>query len=113
MRNTITGSITRGLEYRRPESGGEGTMNYIKYSSFNYDRAGPEIEFTSASITVYLKPTLYLSLDYVGDVYFGFKPALTFEFEKETALSKTDCASYLYPLSLSLLFLPFLRLFPP
>ncbi len=88
MKNTITGSVRRGLEYRRPYyEGEEGTMNYIKDSSFNYDREGPEIEFTSANITVYLKPTLYLALEYVANVYFGFKPALTFHFEKETALA--------------------------
>ena len=69
-----TGSISRGIEYT-PSNG----ISYISNdNSFSYSINGPELLYTTADITVYAKPTLYLELDYIGNVYFGIQSEVTF-----------------------------------
>ena len=60
------GYIKRGIEY---DSEGN-TQNYIGEHNFEYNKQGPQLEFTSMNITFYLKPTVYLALNYVGAVKF-------------------------------------------
>ena len=68
-------------------------MQYITDESFDHSLIGPKLEFTSANITFYLKPTLYLELTYVGDIYFGIEPEIELKLTKDaTSNVSTDCA---------------------
>ena len=81
----ISGSISRGIEYT-PSNG----VSYINSDSgFTYTINGPELLFTTASVTIYSKPTLYLALDYIGDVYFGIQGEITFTLVQNSG--STDC----------------------
>ena len=64
MQYEADGYIKRGIEYDADSN----TQNYISEHSFEYNKQGPKLQFTSLNITFYLKPTIYLSLNYIGSV---------------------------------------------
>eukprot|EP01084_Bolivina_argentea_P256835 432580_1 len=73
------GTIKRGIEY----DSNTNKQNYIGEHSFTYNKQGPQLQFTSVNITFYIKPTIYLALNYIGSVYFGLQPEIEFTFTKD------------------------------
>ena len=57
------------------------------------------------SVSFYLRPKIYLVLDYVGDVYFGVEPRLTFKFTKD--VYDSDCGQCFFFNFLFFIFLIF------
>ncbi len=60
------------------------------------------------NITFYLKPTIYLALNYIGAVYFGIQPEIEFTFAKDVNFYDTvssDCAIDYVPTATLLVFI--------
>ena len=89
---SATGNIKRGIEYDAENN----LQNYISDQDFVYSKTGPQIEFESMNITLYLKPTLYLALEYIGDIFFGLQTSIEFTFSKnvdyDDSADFADCA---------------------
>ena len=53
MGYTAMGSIKRGIEYDADKN----IQNYIGEHDFTYQKMGPQLEFDSMNVTLYIKPT--------------------------------------------------------
>jgi len=104
MGYNVRGSIKRGIEYDADNN----VQNYIGEHSFTHSKDGPQLEFNSMNITLYIKPTLYLALEYVGNVYFGVQAQVEFTFTKDADYDNTGdstaCAIDYVPTAKLLLF---------
>ena len=68
----INGEIERGVMYSKDA----GTYEYITDQTLDYSLVGPILEYSTSKLRVYIKPTLYMKMDYVGSLYFGLSSSL-------------------------------------
>eukprot|EP01084_Bolivina_argentea_P184348 317948_1 len=87
----VHGDITKGVHYNAHD----GNQVYYNKQNFYYDQEGPEAEFDSANVVLYIQPTAYLELAHVGDIYFGFQPRLNLALNK--IYSDPNCAIHYVP----------------
>ena len=76
--------MSRGIEYTK-----ENGLNYISDESLDYDIVGPDLDYNSATLEIYIKPTVYLELDYIASVYLGIQPQMNFNLQLNSG--KSDC----------------------
>eukprot|EP01083_Nonionella_stella_P084791 234794_1 len=70
------GKIKKGLQYNKTDT--QHQYNYInEQGKLNYAMSGPQAELASGEVMMYVRPTLFLEMEHLGDFYFGLQP--TFE----------------------------------